>query len=98
MHTESEARGKWCPFARVIVEAKDEIGIAAANRMPGVGGAPDPDLDWPSPRCIASDCAAWRWGKADIRDFDMKRLGAQAPGAAIPDTRLVGFCGLAGRP
>ena len=59
--TEDEARQLWCPHARVVVSSEmHEEHLCSANRLPGVGNAPDPDLEWPSPRCIASDCMMWQ--------------------------------------
>lgn len=55
MHTEAEARGKWCPFARYVAYA----GEAAWNRYMDSG---EQRILNPAPACcIASDCAAWRW-------------------------------------
>lgn len=67
MHTESEAKKLWCPFARGIQDA-------SGNRMAYGGDKHDgPDSDdcaeeyaaemaamYP---CIASACAAWRWAE-----------------------------------
>lgn len=45
--TEEEAKTKWCPFAR-------PNGGNGANRL----GTRASDKD---PRCIGSECVAWRW-------------------------------------
>lgn len=47
MHTEDEARTKWCPLVRVGERASG----AAENRPDG------------SYNCIASECMAWRWAQ-----------------------------------
>ncbi len=52
MITESEAKEKWCPFARVGVHAGS--GGAAVNRYP----VPEVQKD---ANCIGSACMAWRW-------------------------------------
>lgn len=52
---EVTARVKWCPHARVLVNAiSGNTALASANRHNG--GAIVNDT-----RCIASDCMAWRW-------------------------------------
>lgn len=47
MHTEAEARTKWCPFAR---REGDYLSRQPVNRP----------VDNNS-RCLASQCMAWRW-------------------------------------
>jgi hypothetical protein len=50
MHTEKQARELWCPVARVAVGNYS----VAVNRDEGdeiIAGC----------RCIASECAMWRW-------------------------------------
>ena len=56
MHTEDEARMKWCPHARAVEMDGDEpaTGYPVGNRS-AVGRG------HPFCRCIASDCMAWRW-------------------------------------
>jgi hypothetical protein len=55
--TEDEAKTKWCPFARQPGKARTadgDIFTVAVNRPPlhmAMEGAP---------RCIGSDCMAWR--------------------------------------
>ena len=50
--TETEAREKWCPMARV-----------AANRLNGAYNRTSTDNTphHPCVACIASACMAWRW-------------------------------------
>lgn len=107
--TEEEAKTKWCPFARVLVESAEEetaSPVAGANRLE-TRGSGEPDLEWKTPRCIGSACMAWRW-------TERGRVEALAPGAGryrmyarendvplgyqkrpVPDE---GYCGLAGSP
>lgn len=54
--TEDEAKTKWCPFVRVLLDTPDLKGTG--NRLSSL----EADLDNPvQARCIASDCMAWRW-------------------------------------
>lgn len=50
--TESEARERWCPFARMCA-----TGEPTWNRVSMLNELHDND-----PKCIASKCMAWRWG------------------------------------
>ncbi len=83
MMTEEEARGKWCPMSRSGV---DGGGMNRSPTTPPLGTLNG------SCRCIASDCAMWRWaGPVDIW---------QDGTAHRPHTGGIaaGHCGLAGRP
>ena len=99
MHTEAEAREKWCPYSRVGEQASG----AAENRPDG------------SYNCIASQCMAWRWGVAlhyaDSPDHVNPRCEVRCfPTKALCETyyeknseralsgMVGGYCGLAGRP
>lgn len=85
MHTEKEAKTKWCPFANF------QSGQGGGNRWahghddhePYEGMNPVPC------RCIASQCMAWRW-----RVVPAALTGGTSD--ALSDTH--GFCGMAGRP
>ena len=57
--TEEEAKTKWCPYARVMVQRNDGEPTASANRMELV--VPPSLMDWPASLCIASQCMAWQW-------------------------------------
>jgi hypothetical protein len=51
-HTEGQAWHLWCPMARYTE------GDSAANRWPGS----QEEASIPPPnRCVASQCAMWRW-------------------------------------
>lgn len=93
--TEDEARKKWCPMARL---SNQNFG-GSWNRAQREPGEHD-DVSW-MPRCIASDCMAWRWYSRTSR----KKQGDGAPYNEImaqkyPDeyelAPATGFCGLAG--
>lgn len=118
MYTQAEAKEKWCPFVRALM---DNVG---ANRT---------DNDEPIGECIASRCAAWRWDSKNPKRFlyaaDNKatvepkrsddipknwvfvayRVFDEAEGNwamwaetdeafAARHKKLLGFCGLAGKP
>ena len=88
LHTEEEAKQKWCPFA----------GNAEGARQHG------PHEHWTDERCIASECMAWRGKevlydetnheyKPDgmIKEYRRKRWKSF-------NLYQVGYCGLAGKP
>jgi len=91
MHTEQEARKKWCPQVRV----SDGEHYAAENRFCQAGKVSSPEksgvmlpednegFNWD--RCIASECMMWRWTTV----FTHGNTYSQ---------HEQGFCGLAGKP
>lgn len=109
--TEEEAKTKWCPFARVLVEsdeARDHSRIASANRLE-VKGAGGSDLGWRAAHCVGPACMAWRPRKFRIVDpdgqksFDLMSDGVPPAGdvfrAQMTTKEVwVGYCGLAGKP
>jgi hypothetical protein len=84
MHTEDEARELWCPMVRYERESAEP----SFNRCRGNDGVhnnpPDPC------RCIASQCAMWRWHQTEA-----KYRGA---GDTFITVKGIGYCGLAGKP
>ncbi len=62
LHTEDEARGKWCPMARVAVMS-DNPERGAHNRL-----IDDEKKLEGRAHCIASDCMAWRWHNANAEE------------------------------
>lgn len=50
--TEEQAKTKWCPYSRVMVDQDVEVSVNRSVR----GGEPDPDC-----MCVATGCMAWRW-------------------------------------
>lgn len=95
MHTEDEAKAKWCPFGRMSVT--DE---PASNRW---GNGSDQET-----KCIGSACMAWRAIMACetvIGERDKKPEGDGWEWDTFSDDRWErpvptgkGYCGLAGRP
>lgn len=90
MHTTQQARTLWCPMVRIARRETtvpnpnpshpgDEVVIAGCN-TDALGGLRVPK----SCRCIADQCAMWRWGEIGLDENDKQ----------VP-TR--GFCGLAGK-
>lgn len=82
MLTEDEARKKWCP------ESLRTNGKVAINRA-AHGSAAD------EPRCIASQCMAWRWTRGNLyRRVDP----TENNGTDFLQITGTGYCGKAGRP
>ena len=83
MHTEDEARQKWCPFARV---PPYEGSGSPANRWNEVS-VKHPDSSYKVQcACIASECMAWRVVEMVYTDPPNERASDK------------GYCGLAGKP
>lgn len=90
-HTEAEARGKWCPFAR---SAAPISGYNAAGQQ--IYQLSAHNRDNPSgniPACIASSCMAWRWEtEKAICEIDM------VSSEVVENKPRLGYCGLCGKP
>ena len=86
MHSEEEARKKWCPFARVagVVDGTSTQGSVSFNRR-----APFPQKQGEITNCIARDCMAWRFSAVRI---------VPIPGTGNTRTVSLGYCGLATEP
>ena len=95
-HTEEQARGSWCPFARTITyERDDSLGpldadgepvgqwhhTPAHNRLRVDADDKEDDVLASDSRCVGSKCMAWRWLSSKAFE-NMPR----------------GYCGLAGHP
>ena len=84
MHTEAEARNKWCPEARIAeVRLAQQQGYTDATRHVAA------TVNRPDCNCIGRACMHWRWQFEDY--YDGAREGALSDKAK-------GFCGLSGRP
>ena len=92
MHTEEQARKLWCPMVRYLATFRGADGKLEAavgyNR-----GAQDSGMS--SARCVASECAMWRWAK-DADWISRADKEFQRSGKRIEPER--GYCGLAGKP
>jgi hypothetical protein len=89
MHTEDEAREKWCPFVRMT---QAERMAPAVNRVEGPHAPKGKGYGQTGCQCIASECMAWRWGPDEHtvqRDGRMHITYGKDTGK--------GECGLAGR-
>lgn len=98
MHTEEEAKTRWCPFARVTLYVRgDAPDLPKPVDLCGHGAnkilTDDPALTASiqeainrtgATRCIGSGCMAWRWYDTEVPP---RPRGPQR-----------GYCGLAGRP
>jgi hypothetical protein len=85
MLTEEQARTKWCPHVRYVVN----FSGSTANRWKQSAPLEQPDALNPIPcRCIASECMQWRFVPRP------ERIYADETTSLPPH----GYCGLAGRP
>lgn len=87
--TEDEAKTKWCPFARTVLQV-DSAGDALSI------GNRHYHNDGPASFCIASSCMAWRWDQEPIR-WSGRPGESMKPSEWEPSAEQ-GFCGLAGKP
>lgn len=102
MHTEEEAKTKWCPEARIIA-----FNIATGDHAPVAGNGVS-KLDGESARtmlCVASACMHWRWALKPNPDFYHSMEGMVVtrgldfqPVPSHIEDRTQGYCGLSGRP
>lgn len=83
--TETEAKKKWCPLARVATTVdthsgpvQGPIAIGSANRF----------SEGTHAFCIASGCMAWRVARPDKQKPDMSQFGKGD----------LGYCGAFGEP
>lgn len=108
MHTEEEARKLWCPFARSLPMRENASGdnfetLPPHNRTIDEGGKHFMD----TARCIASECAAWRWERGWIGTNSITGVTHRtsdwnnryvSKGWEYAPLKGKGFCGLAGMP
>lgn len=96
--TPEQAREKWCPMVRIARRENTEPNfrgtevVVAGCNTDALGRTRVPK----SCRCIADDCAMWRWAAMDGPLPDDAE-----PGRIYVATRVrsgMGYCGLAGRP
>ncbi len=99
MHTEEEAKTKWCPFARIAAIATLN-GTAAPTNIPTYNRLlrafednSAKDIRDTSCNCIASECMAWRW-----TDWQKEIIAAGGyDQTEKPTEQPMGYCGLAGK-
>lgn len=89
---ESEAKTKWCPFARVAAYSsggQEGESPTSVNRGEATG---------PFTRCIGAACMSWRWiyapSEKDVAAITKMRMAMPAISRKTDE----GFCGLAGKP
>jgi hypothetical protein len=104
MHTEEQARTKWCPHVR---HGDDSGGswnrtVRLMKRVLGWDGSnPYPEA---ACNCIASECMAWRFlpQEWEFRGQEGRTYTEKKPvnGYGVEGKKLphVGYCGLAGKP
>lgn len=97
MHTPDQARELWCPMVRIARHESVDVPVpiipgsghsgASHQALPTIVAGCNTDALGrnrvpASCRCIADQCAMWRWALHQDE----------------PNWRTVGYCGLAGRP
>lgn len=118
MHTPEQARELWCPMVRIArrEEWHEASGTAGKPETQHelhietiVGGCNTDALGRnrvpASCRCIADQCAMWRWGEwkegteLQIVDCAIPHVGIVKQERQVPVRIPVkGYCGIAGRP
>ena len=108
LHTEEQAREKWCPFAWRIMDGKTSEVYGDVAALTTHSGAPPPMT-----RCIASDCMAWKEKTKTLYLPPGESPGSRDEGWQAgknyeqtdlePERRQwvngrTGYCGLAGQP
>lgn len=73
MHTEKEAREKWCPV----------VSVNGCNR----DGQSKKYWDEPFYHCIASDCMAWRWDGTYVREENGEAKAVKTGCCGLADAR-----------
>ena len=88
MHTETEAKTKWCPHSL----ADSDVGGAFNRHSSDTTTAHGTN-------CLGSACMAWRWEESlqlkDTRQI-LKPNESYLP-AQVETVRVTGYCGLAGK-
>lgn len=96
MLTESEAKQRWCPFARVT----NPWNRPGFNRYEDAGGHQSSTTE---AACIGSACMAWRWAESiggEIVWTEVVNNGTvyAKPTGLKHEAPTQGYCGLAGKP
>lgn len=94
--SETEAKARWCPFARVALgknydgeNADIPKGVPSCNRI-GIEALPKSAIVPNASLCLVTGCMAWR--ATDNKTYPC------APGEPERDPEPAGYCGLAGSP
>lgn len=108
VHTEEQARQKWCPFARTLGASMGKVDThldlisglvgASVNREPKFDQAGNESVEITARhRCIGSECMAWH-DAGEHKDLATKADAEFRRGGTVKPVPHVGFCGLAGAP
>ena len=81
--TEEEAKTKWCPQVRYVVNASD---CFMGNRF-------DHAFEEEC-KCIASDCAMWVWDRKPLTDDQLRQQSGQLGSGRDKLGPCTGHCGL----
>ena len=96
MHTESEAREKWCPDARTVhTLTRLEGGTIASMEGHNLNRVGDNGAYPTACRCTASGCMSWRWATWEDDGTVFRPTG---PNRGIETDEHMGYCGRAGKP
>lgn len=107
MHTPAEARELWCPMVRTVRRetSNPERGPEPRN-LELVGGCNSDALGRlrvpASCRCIADQCAMWRWVPSTTVHKEPRVQESQGlryvQNVDVPDAPTHGYCGIGGIP
>ena len=103
MHTPEQAKELWCPMVRIarreqveprsdwLAESSSNIEIVAGCNTDAAAGLRIPK----SCRCVADQCAMWRWHPTPRMMPSTGELVMNGVGGIVDPIPAKGYCGLA---
>jgi hypothetical protein len=96
--TETEAKEKWCPFARVGIHAANRSYDDVDEELPSAWFRPTEPSNEGNPNeahCIGSRCMMWRWVPSDPKELPHRYSFNEAgKPERIENDPTRGYCGL----